>query len=107
MSLLVLADNEIRVHGLQCCMKYRSKYPCIEQGRWGSTSEVYFWRKKHQKGHGLYQQRSLFLVFVSEDGLIGAEASLALTEEIYISSMCCEKVVREVLSDEDTTWRPH
>ena len=72
------------------------------------TFEVYFWREKHQKGHAFDQPRSFLLVFIVEDGLIGAEASLTLAEEVDVSSLGYEwsgksgqerEIVRDVLTE--------
>ena len=67
----------------------------MDQGKGDITLEVCFWREKQQNGHGFDQPRSpLLLVFAVENGLICAEASLALSEEVDISSLGCYMVDR-------------
>jgi hypothetical protein len=62
----------------------------LTQEKWCSTFEVYFWRKKQQERHAFDQPRSPSPNFVLEDRLVGAEASLTLTEEVDVSSLGCE-----------------
>ena len=68
---------------------------CTE-AKWDSTPEVCFRCKKQKDGGALDQPCSLLLPFFTiEDGLIRAEASLALTKKVDISSLSCEVVDRE------------
>jgi hypothetical protein len=85
-SSLVLTNNEIRKHGIQC---YASSVPPTSSvGRKDATFEMSFWREEQQNTHCLDNPRPPWLAF--EDGLIGTEASLLLTEKVDESSVSCE-----------------
>jgi len=85
--LLVLTNNEIRVHDIQRCVSVIVSALGLPRGKSTTTFEVHFWPEKQQKGHAFDQPRSFLPVFVVKDRLIGAETSLALTEEVNVSSL--------------------
>jgi len=86
-SVLVLTNDKIRVHDIQRCVNITLSVSARPQGKWKGTFEVHFWPEKQQKGHAFDQPRSLLPLFVIENGLFGAEASLALAEEVDVPSM--------------------
>ena len=48
-SLLVLTNDEIRVHDIQRCVNIALSVPVLLQEKWNGTFEVYFWPEKQQE----------------------------------------------------------
>ena len=70
------------------------------------TLEMRFWGEKQKNGCALDQPRPLLLsASIVEDGLICAEASLALAEEVDIPPLSCDVANHERVQDGKATQR--
>ena len=60
-------------------------------GKYDFTIEMCLWGEEKQEGRGCDEPRAFLLLPTAKNGLVCAEASLALTKEVDVPSLRCRR----------------